>query len=82
MSSATHPTHIRPIIQMLSELLQINNGYEFLEIRVELAESGDVINAWTCIARLDNEFYLGDADIEQMAGEIRRAKGCAGPNFE
>ncbi|KIH51374.1 ChaC-like protein [Ancylostoma duodenale] len=61
---------------------EINNGYEFVEIRVELAESGDVINAWTCIAGLDNEFYLGDADIEQMAGEIRRAKGCAGPNFE
>ncbi|VDL76039.1 unnamed protein product [Nippostrongylus brasiliensis] len=61
---------------------EINNGYDFVEIPVELADSGDVINAWTCIARFDNEFYLGDADIEQMAGEIRRAKGCAGPNFE
>ncbi|ETN74694.1 ChaC-like protein [Necator americanus] len=61
---------------------EINNGYNFVEITVELADSGDVINAWTCIAGLDNEFYLGDADLEQMAGEIRRAKGCAGPNFE
>ncbi|KAK5967067.1 Gamma-glutamylcyclotransferase [Trichostrongylus colubriformis] len=61
---------------------EINNGYDFVRIPVEIAESGDVINAWTCIARLDNEFYLGDADIEQMAAEIRRARGCAGPNFE
>ncbi|KAK6044141.1 ChaC-like protein [Cooperia oncophora] len=61
---------------------EINNGYDFVEIAVEIAGTGDVINAWTCIARLDNEFYLGDADIEQMAVEIRRARGCAGPNFE
>ncbi|KAE9416389.1 hypothetical protein Angca_007528, partial [Angiostrongylus cantonensis] len=61
---------------------EIKNGYDFVEIMVELAESGDLVRVWTCIARLDNEFYLGEADIEQMAGEIRQAKGCAGPNFE
>ncbi|VDP07365.1 unnamed protein product [Heligmosomoides polygyrus] len=61
---------------------EINNGYDYIQIPVELGESGDVITAWTCVARVDNEFYLGDADIEQMAREIRRAKGCAGPNFE
>ncbi|CAJ0591247.1 unnamed protein product [Cylicocyclus nassatus] len=61
---------------------EINNGYEFVRIPVELAESGKTITAWTCIADLNNELYLGDADLEQMAIEIRRAKGCAGPNFE
>ncbi|KAJ1363188.1 hypothetical protein KIN20_022997 [Parelaphostrongylus tenuis] len=61
---------------------EINNGYDFVEITVELAESGNLIRVLTCIAHLGNEFYLGEADIEQMAEEIQQAKGCAGPNFE
>ncbi|KJH52174.1 ChaC-like protein [Dictyocaulus viviparus] len=61
---------------------EINNGYNLVEITIKLADSENSIRAWTCIARLDNEFYLGDANIEQIAGQIREAIGCAGPNFE
>uniref|UniRef100_A0A1I7XEQ1 Glutathione-specific gamma-glutamylcyclotransferase n=1 Tax=Heterorhabditis bacteriophora TaxID=37862 RepID=A0A1I7XEQ1_HETBA len=74
---------IRKAILHLKER-ELDNGYEFIMIPVEVVVSDEVIRimALTCIAWRNNEFYLGPDDISKMADEIRTARGCAGPNCE
>ncbi|CAI4224645.1 unnamed protein product [Auanema sp. JU1783] len=66
---------------------ELDNGYEFRMVPVDIvfdSDDEDTVNimALTCIARRDNQFYLGPDNVTKMAKEICIAKGRAGPNHE
>ncbi|VDK17905.1 unnamed protein product [Anisakis simplex] len=67
---------------------EILNGYEYCIIPVEVnTREGECtttkrINALTCIANADNEFYLGPTSVDEIGEQIANAKGCAGPNSD
>jgi cation transport regulator ChaC len=73
---------------------EIDHGYVFSSIDVHIQPTVDdcpsmisaastVVSALTCIAYDNNRYYLGAGISDrQMADEIRRARGHAGPNCE
>ncbi|CAJ0934281.1 unnamed protein product, partial [Mesorhabditis belari] len=74
---------IRAALEHLTER-EVGNGYEFRVVACEVEMDNEIVqmNALTCIAHHNNEFYLGPDETFKMADEIRRAKGLAGPNYE
>lgn len=77
--------HISAALTHLHER-EILNGYEFAVVPISFnthCPGNTTVIALTCIARLDNEFYLGPGTTtEEMAIQIRTAKGRAGPNSD
>ncbi len=57
------------------------NGYDRVDITLDL-QSGDRVDSVVYIAAVDNEAWLGDAPLNEMAEQIAQAQGPSGPNSE
>jgi len=56
-------------------------GYARHEVPAKLA-SGETVDALVYLATPDNENYLGEAPLEQIAAQVRQSVGPSGPNVE
>uniref|UniRef100_A0A915JTW3 glutathione-specific gamma-glutamylcyclotransferase n=1 Tax=Romanomermis culicivorax TaxID=13658 RepID=A0A915JTW3_ROMCU len=67
---------------------EIGNGYSFSWVDVHEMTRNRIdsqkctIRALTCVADSTNPLYLGPSDADDMADQIAKAKGRAGPNTD
>lgn len=70
------------VAQVLKDLdYREKNGYERQELKVHTKELGQ-LTALTYIAAPNNEAWLGDASLEEIANQVRLAHGPSGSNSD